>query len=145
VVTERGIAINPRRQDLLDAVKGWELPIRPLREIKEEVERICGVKPSDRLAAIVRWPSSSGSMVRCSIRFGRSPKRGVAAAKQALGGEVPAFFFHLAVGPVLELFEERRFDHCEADADAAFLADPHKTRFRLEEDIGLGQHEADVD
>lgn len=45
VVTERGIAINPRRQDLLDAVKGSELPIRPLREIKEEVERICGGKP----------------------------------------------------------------------------------------------------
>jgi len=60
VVTERGIAINPRRQDLLDAVKGSELPIRPLREIKEEVERICGGKPQrparrDRPVAIVKW------------------------------------------------------------------------------------------
>ncbi len=60
VVTERGIAINPRRQDLVDAVKGSKLPIRPLREIKEEVERICGGKPQrpvhrDRAVAIVKW------------------------------------------------------------------------------------------
>ena len=33
VVTERGIAINPRRQDLLDTVKGSKLPFRALREI----------------------------------------------------------------------------------------------------------------
>ncbi len=60
VVTERGIAINPRRQDLLDAVEGSNLPIRSLREIKEEVERICGGKPcrpnrTDRPVAIVKW------------------------------------------------------------------------------------------
>ena len=60
VVTERGIAINPRRQDLVDAVKGSKLPIRPLREIKEEVERICGGKPQrpvhrDRPVAVVKW------------------------------------------------------------------------------------------
>jgi citrate lyase subunit alpha/citrate CoA-transferase len=60
VVTERGIAINPRRQDLLDAVKGSKLPIRSLSEIKHEVERICGGKPSrpkhtDRPVAIVKW------------------------------------------------------------------------------------------
>ena len=60
VVTERGVAINPRRQDLLDAVKGSKLPIRPLRDIKKEVERICGGKPQrptpqDRPVAIVKW------------------------------------------------------------------------------------------
>jgi citrate lyase subunit alpha/citrate CoA-transferase len=60
VVTERGIAINPRRQDLTDAVKGSKLPIRPLPEIKAEVERICGGKPQrrnrgDRPVAIVKW------------------------------------------------------------------------------------------
>jgi citrate lyase subunit alpha / citrate CoA-transferase len=60
VVTERGIAINPRRQDLQDAVKGSKLPIRPLQEIKLEVERICGGKPQrpvhqDRPVAIVKW------------------------------------------------------------------------------------------
>jgi citrate lyase subunit alpha / citrate CoA-transferase len=60
VVTERGIAINPRRQDLLDAVKGTKLPIRPIQDIKAEVEKICGGKPAkpklgDRPCAIVKW------------------------------------------------------------------------------------------
>jgi citrate lyase subunit alpha / citrate CoA-transferase len=60
VVTERGIAINPRRQDLLDAVKGSRLPIRPIQDIKAEVERICGGKPTppklgDRPVAVVKW------------------------------------------------------------------------------------------
>jgi len=60
VATERGIAINPRRQDLLHAVKGSKLPIRPIEEIKNEVERICGGKPqrpkrSERPVAVVKW------------------------------------------------------------------------------------------
>jgi citrate lyase subunit alpha/citrate CoA-transferase len=60
VVTERGIAINPRRQDLLDAVQGSGLPIRPIQEIKEEVERICGGRPqqpklTQRPVAVVKW------------------------------------------------------------------------------------------
>lgn len=60
VVTERGIAINPRRQDLIDAVRGSKLPIRPLEDIKREVERICGGKPrhpkrGDRPVAVVKW------------------------------------------------------------------------------------------
>lgn len=60
VVTERGIAINPLRQDLLDAVKDSKLPIRPLADIKREVERICGGRPqrprrSDHPVAIVKW------------------------------------------------------------------------------------------
>ena len=60
VVTERGIAINPRRQDLVDAVKGSKLPVRPIQDIKAEVERICGGKPakpklSERPVAVVKW------------------------------------------------------------------------------------------
>src|ERR1700757_4095533 len=60
VVTERGIAINPLRKDLLDAVKGSKLPVRPIQDIKAEVEQICGGKPnrpklSDRPVAIVKW------------------------------------------------------------------------------------------
>src|SRR5579862_8944003 len=60
VVTERGIAINPRRQDLLDATRGSALPIRSLEEIQREVERICGGKPrhvkrGDRPVAVVKW------------------------------------------------------------------------------------------
>lgn len=60
IVTERGIAINPRRQDLLDAVKGSRLPIRSLKAIQDEVERICGGKPTraqrgERPVAVVKW------------------------------------------------------------------------------------------
>lgn len=60
VATERGIAINPRRKDLIDAVQGSKLPIRPLEEIKREVERICGGKPqrvrrSNHPVAVVKW------------------------------------------------------------------------------------------
>lgn len=60
VVTERGIAINPRRSDLIDAVKGKGLPIRDIREIQREAERICGGKPTppprgDEVVAVVKW------------------------------------------------------------------------------------------
>jgi len=60
VVTERGIAINPRRRDLLERVQGSDLPIRPLEEIKTEVEKICGGKPNkprllDHPVAVVKW------------------------------------------------------------------------------------------
>ena len=60
VATERGIAINPRRQDLIDAVKGKSLPIRPIEEIKAEVEKICGGEPAkprllDNPVAVVKW------------------------------------------------------------------------------------------
>jgi citrate lyase subunit alpha / citrate CoA-transferase len=60
VVTERGVAINPRRQDLIDATRHSSLPIRPIEAIQEEVERICGGKPQapilgDRPVAVVKW------------------------------------------------------------------------------------------
>jgi citrate lyase subunit alpha / citrate CoA-transferase len=60
VVTERGIAINPRRQDLIDSLNSSKLPIRPIQDIKAEVERICGGKPArpklgDRPVAVAKW------------------------------------------------------------------------------------------
>ncbi len=60
VATERGIAINPRRRDLLSALKGSDLPIRPIEEIKAEVEGICGGKPArpsltDNPVAAIKW------------------------------------------------------------------------------------------
>ena len=59
VVTERGIAINPRRQDLLDAVAGSDLPIRPIADLKAELDRICGVPEKPQLSndpvAVVKW------------------------------------------------------------------------------------------
>lgn len=45
IVTERGIAVNPRRTDLLTAVAGSNLPIRPLQDIKDEAEALCGGPP----------------------------------------------------------------------------------------------------
>jgi len=59
VVTERGIAVNPLRQDLLDAVKHSSLVIKPIEELKDIAEKICG-KPaspdlSDDVVGIVKW------------------------------------------------------------------------------------------
>jgi citrate lyase subunit alpha/citrate CoA-transferase len=60
VVTERGIAINPMRTDLIERVRGTNLPIRPIAEIKAEVEGILGGKPAapkitDEPVAVVKW------------------------------------------------------------------------------------------
>jgi citrate lyase subunit alpha/citrate CoA-transferase len=59
IVTERGITVNPRRSDLLDAVKGSGLPIKPMEELKVEIDRICGkpekAKSGDKPVAVVKW------------------------------------------------------------------------------------------
>jgi citrate lyase subunit alpha / citrate CoA-transferase len=60
IVTERGIAVNPKRRDLLEAVRGKDLPIRDIRDLQREVEQICGGKPkparrSDQVVAVVKW------------------------------------------------------------------------------------------
>ena len=61
IVTERGIAINPKRKDLLSAVKNSSLPIRSIKEIQKEVNEICGgapVKPElnkEKVIAVVKW------------------------------------------------------------------------------------------
>ena len=60
VITERGIAINPARQDLLDAVKGSDLPIRSIHDIKADVERIVGGPPArprfaEKVVAAIKW------------------------------------------------------------------------------------------
>jgi len=60
VVTERGIAINPRRRDLLESVKGKGLPIRDIRDIQAEVDAMCGGSPNPArrgkdVVAVVKW------------------------------------------------------------------------------------------
>lgn len=60
VVTERGIAVNPRRKDLLEAVQGKGLPIRDIRDIQREVYALCGGAPkpprrSRTPVAVVKW------------------------------------------------------------------------------------------
>lgn len=46
LVTERGIAINPARQDLIDAVKDTNLPIFTIQELQEMAYKMVG-KPAD--------------------------------------------------------------------------------------------------
>jgi citrate lyase subunit alpha/citrate CoA-transferase len=63
IVTERGIAINPLRQDLIEKVKGSGLPVKTIQQLKEEAERICGIPSSpkfeDEIVAIVKWVDGS--------------------------------------------------------------------------------------
>jgi citrate lyase subunit alpha/citrate CoA-transferase len=59
IITERGIAINPLREDLIRSIKGKGLPLRTLKELKDEAEEICGVpqKPhfEDDIVAAIKW------------------------------------------------------------------------------------------
>ncbi|MEA3349817.1 MAG: citrate lyase subunit alpha [Chloroflexota bacterium] len=59
IVTERGIAINPRRTDLLEAVAGSDLPIKTIHELKAEAEKICGVPQAvefgENVIAAINW------------------------------------------------------------------------------------------
>jgi len=59
IVTERGIAINPLRTDLIEKMKGSSLPIKTIHELKAEAEKICG-KPqkarlTDEVVAVIKW------------------------------------------------------------------------------------------
>ena len=59
IVTERGIAINPLRKDLIEKAKNTNLPVKSIHELKEEAEKICGKpeKPefTDKVVAVVKW------------------------------------------------------------------------------------------
>jgi citrate lyase subunit alpha/citrate CoA-transferase len=43
IVTERGIAINPRRQDLIAKARDAGLPVKDIRALKAEIEKTTGV------------------------------------------------------------------------------------------------------
>jgi citrate lyase subunit alpha/citrate CoA-transferase len=59
VVTERGIAVNPRREDLRERFRDAGLPVRSLEEIKAEADRL--VRPirrpvfGDEVIAAIEW------------------------------------------------------------------------------------------
>ena len=59
IVTERGIAINPLRKDLIDLTKNSKLPLKSMEELKAEADRICGIPESpaleDRVVAAIKW------------------------------------------------------------------------------------------
>ncbi len=68
IVTERGIAVNPKRQDLLSALSGTKLPLRTIQELKDEAEKICGGAPAkphfgDKAIAAIKWVD--GTVIDC--------------------------------------------------------------------------------
>ena len=68
IVTERGIAINPLRNDLRAKLKGSSLPIVDIRDLKAEVEDICGGAPAppktgEKVVAAIKWVD--GTVIDC--------------------------------------------------------------------------------
>ncbi len=68
IVTERGIAVNPQRQDLLNKLRDSSLPIRPIEDIKADVEDICGGKSAapdlgEKIIAAIKWVD--GTVIDC--------------------------------------------------------------------------------
>jgi len=60
IVTERGIAINPLRTDLIEATKDSGLPIRSIQDIKAEIDDLIGGVPqkprlTDEPIGVVKW------------------------------------------------------------------------------------------
>lgn len=59
IVTERGLAINPLRTDLIEKMKNSSLPIKTIEQLKDEAEKICGKPESpileDELIAAIKW------------------------------------------------------------------------------------------
>ena len=59
IVTERGIAINPLRQDLMEKMKQSGLPLKTIHELKDEAQKICGKpeKPKfgEEIIAVIKW------------------------------------------------------------------------------------------
>lgn len=59
LVTERGIAVNPRRTDLIEKLKATDLPVMPIEELKNLAERLTGkpepIQVGDQVVAIVEY------------------------------------------------------------------------------------------
>jgi len=68
VATEHGLCINPRRQDLLDAVQGSDLPLLSIEELRARVLKECGPPPppprlGKRIVAAIKWVD--GTVIDC--------------------------------------------------------------------------------
>jgi citrate lyase subunit alpha/citrate CoA-transferase len=59
VVTERGIAVNPKRRDLLDALEGSRLPLRTIEELHDMAIGMTGEPRApefeDRIVALIEF------------------------------------------------------------------------------------------
>jgi len=68
VITERGIAINPLRTDLIDKMKSSSLPIVNIHDLKDEIKDLCGGKPQppqmgEKIVAAIKW--IDGTVIDC--------------------------------------------------------------------------------
>jgi citrate lyase subunit alpha/citrate CoA-transferase len=63
VVTELGIAINPRRKDLIEAYKNLSVPQFTIQELKEKAYSIVGtpdpIKYGDKIVALIEYRDGS--------------------------------------------------------------------------------------
>jgi len=63
VVTERGIAVNPRRADLIEKLSGTNLPLVTIDELKAMTEKITGVPKAvqtlEKIVAVVEYRDGS--------------------------------------------------------------------------------------
>ena len=59
LVTDQGIAVNPRREDLLERLRGSSLPLVTIEELKEKAEALTGRPPepefTDRVVALIEY------------------------------------------------------------------------------------------
>lgn len=59
IVTERGIAVNPLRKDLIKSVRNSGLPLKTIRELYEEAINICGIPAppefGEKIVAGIKW------------------------------------------------------------------------------------------
>jgi len=59
IVTERGIAVNPKRPDLAEDLRKASLPVRSLEELRAEAQRLVGKGKSpvfgDEPVAVIQW------------------------------------------------------------------------------------------
>ena len=60
MVTDRGIAINPKRKDLISLTKNCDLPIRDITEIKAEIDNVIEspalqTNRSNNIISVVKW------------------------------------------------------------------------------------------
>ncbi len=59
IATEYGIAVNPKRKDIIDRLKGSEIPISSIEELQRKAYSICGrpedPKITDEIVAGILW------------------------------------------------------------------------------------------
>ena len=61
VITERGIAVNPKRKDLVKKLANSTLPLKSIKQLRDEVNDICGGSPQkpafdkNKVVAVVKW------------------------------------------------------------------------------------------